>query len=109
MNIVWDPGLQWCVNSYLLNLFICQSIAYTLVLHRYYYDVKYEVLADNSKHTSVLHMANSKNTSILHLHYINVLATMLLEWEEIVFRSGYKVIFQVESPTTGYTLYGSLR
>ncbi|KAK6795134.1 hypothetical protein RDI58_008587 [Solanum bulbocastanum] len=97
MDRVWDPGQQWCANSYLRILFTCLSIAYTLVLHRYYYDVKHEVLEANFKHTSVL-----------HLHYIIVLATILLEWKEMLFRSGYKVKFQVEPPSTGYTLYGFL-
>uniref|UniRef100_M1B0C6 Uncharacterized protein n=1 Tax=Solanum tuberosum TaxID=4113 RepID=M1B0C6_SOLTU len=33
---------------------------------------------------------------------------MLLEWKEVVLRSGYKVKFQVEPPSTSYTLYGVL-
>jgi len=79
---VYDPGQPQCVNSYLSNecfivynciLFTCLSIAYTLVLHEYYYDIKHEVLTANFKHTLVL-----------HLHYIIVLATMLLECKVIV-------------------------
>uniref|UniRef100_M1CQU0 Uncharacterized protein n=2 Tax=Solanum tuberosum TaxID=4113 RepID=M1CQU0_SOLTU len=97
MNRVWDPGQQWCVNSYLRILFTCLSIAYTLALHRYNYDATHEVLAANFKHTLVL-----------HLHYIILLGTMLLEWKEVVLRSGYKVKFQVEPPSTSYIM-GSLR
>ncbi|KAH0671293.1 hypothetical protein KY285_023968 [Solanum tuberosum] len=50
---VCDPGQPRCVNSYLSNecliivynciLFTCLSIAYTLVLHEYYYDIKHKV------------------------------------------------------------------
>ncbi|KAH0690182.1 hypothetical protein KY289_017540 [Solanum tuberosum] len=99
---VWDPGQSWFVNSYFSTecsiiyhciLFTCPSIAYTIV--SYYYDVKHEVLAANFKHTSVL-----------NLHYMIVLATMLLEWKVIMLRSGYWVKVQVEHPSAGYTLYG---
>ncbi|KAH0639006.1 hypothetical protein KY285_035592 [Solanum tuberosum] len=102
MSRVWDPGQSWFVNSYFSTecsiiyhciLFTCPSIAYTIV--GYYYDVKHEVLAANFKHTS-----------ILNLHYMIVLATMLLEWKVIMLRSGYWVKVQVEHPSAGYTLYG---
>jgi len=102
MSRVWDPGQSWFVNSYFSTecsiiyhciLFTCPSIAYTIV--GYYYDVKHEVLAANFKHTSVL-----------NLHYMIVLATMLLEWKVIMLRSGYWVKVQVEHPSAGYTLYG---
>ncbi|KAG5582178.1 hypothetical protein H5410_052805 [Solanum commersonii] len=102
MSRVWDPGQSWFVNSYFSTecsiiyhciLFTCPSIAYTTV--GYYYDVKHEVLAANFKHTSVL-----------NLHYMIVLATMLLEWKVIMLRSGYWEKVQVEHPSAGYTLYG---
>ncbi|KAK4733149.1 hypothetical protein R3W88_007410 [Solanum pinnatisectum] len=105
MSRVWDPGQSWFVNSYFSTewsiiynciLFTCPSIAYTIV--GYYYDVKHEVFAANFKHTSVL-----------NLHYMIVLATMLLEWKVIILRSGYWVKVQVEHPSAGYTLYGVIK
>lgn len=105
MSRVWDPGQPQCVNSYLSNacfvvynciLFTCPSIAYTLVLHEYNYDIKHKVLAANFKHTLVL-----------HFHYIIVLATMLLKCKVIVLGNGYKVKFQVEHPSAG-NIYGVL-
>ncbi|KAG5591844.1 hypothetical protein H5410_042358 [Solanum commersonii] len=110
-----DPGQSWCVNYYLSNecsiiynciLFTCPSIAYywrnnylevksnTYTLVGYYYDIKHEVLAANFKHTS-----------ILNLRYMIVLATLFLEWKVVVLRSGYRVKFQVEQPSAGYTFY----
>ncbi|KAG5585070.1 hypothetical protein H5410_045504 [Solanum commersonii] len=42
------------------------------------------------------------------VYNVKELLLLGLEWKEVVLRSGYKVKFQVEPPSTSYTLYGVL-